>query len=254
MKKCILLLAFCWVTNGEIVTRTIEYTQDTTVLKGILVYDEALKGRHPGVLVFHEFYGINDFIREQASRLAKMGYVAFAADMYGNGRSTADRSTAGAWAGAVRGTPLMRLRGRAAFDALRKEPLVDTTRIAALGFCFGGTASLELALSGSPLRAAISFHGGLPAPDSADIKKLKASILVLHGADDPSVKPADITAFMDGMRRAHADWQMIFFGNAVHAFTNPKSGNDPSRGAAYNKKAATRSWNSMEMFLKEMFR
>ena len=149
--------------EAGVVTKTVEYRQDGTVMRGFLAYDEALKGKRPGVLVVHEWWGLNDFAKNQATKLAGLGYVALAADMYGGGVTTGDREEAGKLAGALRGNPdLLRARAQAALDFLAADPRVDPKRLAAIGFCFGGTTVLELAYSGADLAGVVSFHGGLP--------------------------------------------------------------------------------------------
>ena len=147
----------------------------------------------------------------------------------------------------------MRERAQAALQVLAKQKLVDPQRLAAIGFCFGGTTVLELAYSGAPVRGVVSFHGGLTVPKSEDWPKIKGSFLILHGAEDPHIKPEDISAFMAAMRQGGADWQMNFYGGAVHGFANPAAGPDKSKGVAYHLKAATRSWQAMQLFLQEIF-
>jgi dienelactone hydrolase len=175
--------------------------------------------------------------------------------MYGGGATTRDREEAGKLAGALRGNPdLLRARAQAALKVLAADPRVDPKHLAAIGFCFGGTTVLELAYSGADLAGVVSFHGGLPRPQPGDLKRLKANILVLHGADDPLVPVADITAFQEAMRQAGANWQMVFFGGAVHSFTNPAAGEDQATGVAYNPPAARRSWRCMQEFFREIWR
>ncbi|OGR24772.1 MAG: hypothetical protein A2139_05185 [Desulfobacca sp. RBG_16_60_12] len=240
--------------SAKIVTRTVEYGQDGTVMRGFLAYDDAVTGKCPGVLVVHEWWGLNDFARERALKLAGLGYVALAADMYGGGATTRDRDEAGKLAKALLGNPdLLRARARAALQVLAADPRVDPKRLAAIGFCFGGTTVLELAYSGADLAGVASFHGGLPKARPDDLKRIKAAVLVLHGADDPHVSSADITAFEQAMRQAGADWQMVFFGGAVHGFTNPAAGNDQARGVAYNARAARRSWRCLQEFFREIW-
>ncbi|MBU4231240.1 MAG: dienelactone hydrolase family protein [Desulfobacterales bacterium] len=241
--------------EAKIVTQVVTYRQDRTVMRGFLAYDDGLKAKRPGVLVVHEWWGLNGFARERAVKLAGLGYVALAADMYGDGATTRDREEAGKLAGALRGNPdLLRARAQAAFKVLATDPRVDPKRLAAIGFCFGGTTVLELAYSGADLAGVVSFHGGLPRPQPGDLKRFKAKILVLHGADDPHVPAADITAFEQAMRQAGADWQMVFFGGAVHSFTNPAAGHNPAAGAAYDARAARRSWRCMQEFFREIWR
>jgi dienelactone hydrolase len=241
--------------SAKIVTQTLDYAQDGTKLRGFLAYDDAVTGKRPGVLVVHEWWGLNDFARERALKLAGLGYVALAADMYGGGAVTQNRDEAGKLAGALLRNPdLLRARARAALQALAADPRVDPKRLAAIGFCFGGTTVLELAFSGADLAGVASFHGGLPKARPEDLKRIKAAVLVLHGADDPHVSAADITAFEQAMRQAGADWQLVLFGGAVHSFTNPAAGNDPAAGVAYNPRAARRSWRYLQDFFQEIWR
>lgn len=240
--------------NAEIVTKNIEYKQGDQILEGFLAYDDAIKGKMPGVLVIHEWWGLNDFAREKAKELARMGYVAFAVDMYGRDKVTSDPAQAAEWASAVRGKPLMRERAAAGLEVLRNQKMTDKNKIAAIGFCFGGTGVLELAYSGADIAGVVSFHGGITSPKPEVPDRIKAKILVLHGAIDPHVTKESIAAFRDSMEKAGADWQMVCFGGAVHSFTNPASGNDKTRGVAYNEKAARRSWKYMKDFFDEIFR
>jgi dienelactone hydrolase len=240
--------------EAKIVTQTVEYGQNGTVMRGFLAYNDSFKSKRPGVLVVHEWWGLNDFARERALKLAGLGYVALAADMYGGGATTRDREEAGKLAGALLGNPdLLRARAQAALKVLAADPRVDPKRLAAIGFCFGGTTVLELAYSGADLAGVASFHGGLPRTQPGDLKRLKASILVLHGADDPHVSPADIAAFEQAMRQAGADWQMVFFGGAVHGFTNPAAGDNRASGVAYDPRAARRSWRCLQEFFRDIW-
>jgi dienelactone hydrolase len=236
------------------VTETLTYRQENTEMQGFLAYDEALQGPRPGVLVVHEWWGLNDFARDKAEELAGLGYVAMAADMYGHGLVTQDREEAARLAGDLRGNPtLLRARARAALTALADHPRVDRRRLGAMGFCFGGTTVLELAYSGADVAGVVSFHGGLPPMASGEEERLAAAILVLHGADDPLVPGADIAAFQEAMRQAGADWQMVFFGGAVHGYTNPANGDNKAGGVAYDARAARRAWQAMEAFFREIF-
>jgi dienelactone hydrolase len=222
-------------------------------MRGYVAYDNALPGKRPGVLVVHEWWGLNDFAKQRAEKLAGLGYVALAADMYGNGHIAADRAEAAKLAALRANPPLLRARAQAALQALANDPRVDPNRLAAIGFCFGGTTVLELAYSGANLAGVVSFHGGLPKATPEDLKRIKAAILVLHGADDPHVSAADITAFEQAMRQAKTDWQMVFFGGAVHGYMNQANGDNPASGVAYNARAAQRSWQYMQDFFREIF-
>jgi dienelactone hydrolase len=241
--------------EARMVTRTVDYGQDGLVMRGFLAYDDGLKGKRPGVLVVHEWWGLNDFARERALKLAGLGYVALAADMYGGGATTRDREEAGKLAGALRNHPdRLRALAQAALKVLAADPRVDPQRLAAVGFGFGGTTVLELAYSGADLAGVVSFHGSLPRPQPRDFKGLKASILVLHGADDPHVPPADIAAFEQALRQGRADWQMVFFGGAAHGFINAAAGDNPATGVAYDSRTARRSWRYMQEFFREVWR
>ncbi len=240
--------------DAEIVTKTIEYKQGDQILEGFLAYDDAIKGKMPGVLIIHEWWGVNDFAKEKVKELARLGYVAFAADMYGKDKVTSDQKQAAEWASGVRGKPLMRERAAAGLEVLRNQKMTDKNKIAAIGFCFGGTGVLELAYSGADIAGVVSFHGGITSPKPEDLNRIKAKILVLHGAEDPHVSAEVIASFMEGMKKASADWQMVYFGGAVHSFTNPASGSDKTRGVAYDEKAARRSWQYMKLFFDEIFK
>jgi len=240
--------------RAEIVTRTVEYKQGDTVLEGFVTYDTAGPAKKPGVLVVHDWMGVSGDTKRRAGMLAKMGYVAFAADIYGKGVRPADGKEAGATAGKYKGDrALLRARVMAGFQELSRMPQVDPKRIAAIGYCFGGTTALELARSGAEVVGVVSFHGGLDNPTPADAKKIKGKTLVLHGADDPYVPDAEVKAFQDEMRTAGVDWTFVSYSGAVHAFTVVGAGNDNSKGAAFNATADRRSWKAMEEFFAEVF-
>ena len=239
---------------GAIKTQTVAYKQGGSVLEGYLSYDDAVKGKRPGVVVFHEWWGINDFIRGQTERLAKMGYVAFAADIFGKGVRPTTPDEAGKQAGFYKGDrPLLRDRAVAGLKALERSPHVDSRRLAAIGFCFGGTAALELARSGAEVKGVVSFHGGLSNPAPGDARNIKGKVLVLHGADDTYVPKAEVDAFVEEMKKAGANWQMTLYSGTVHSFTNPASGSDPRKGVAYNPQSAARAWTAMKDFFDEIF-
>ncbi len=233
----------------------VEYRHGATQLAGYLAYDDSLTGRRPGVLVVHEWWGLNDYAKRRAEQLAQLGYVAFAIDMYGNGKTTTQPKVAGEWADQFRkDRALMRARAQAGLEVLKNRPQVDPARIAAIGYCFGGMVVLELARAGADLKGVVSFHGGLSTPNPADARNIKGRVLVLHGADDPFESPAEIAAFQDEMRQAKVDWQMVYYGNAVHAFSNPDAGRAGLKGVAYNEAADRRSWLAMRNFFDEIFR
>lgn len=246
---------FAFGAEAKIRTDTVEYRDGDTILEGFLAYDDAAKGKRPGVAVVHEWWGLNDFIKGKTQELANLGYVAFAIDMYGKGVRAKTAEEAGKLAGIYRADrKLMRRRAYAGLDVLKKYPLTDPSKVAAIGYCFGGGTVLEMARGGADLKGVVSFHGNLDNPNPGDAKNIRASVLVLHGADDPFVKPEQVNAFWDEMKKTSADWQVNIYSGAVHSFTNPASGNDPSKGVAYNEKVARRAWNAMRLFFDEIFK
>jgi dienelactone hydrolase len=249
----ILVLSLAVTANAKVVSQPVEYNHNGTVLEGYLAYDDAVKGKQPGVLVVHEWWGLNDYVRGRVEKLAKLGYVAFALDMYGKGIWTKEPQKAKELSGHLRGKPIMRQRASAGLEILRNNSRVDPGRIAAIGYCFGGTTVLELAYSGADLAGVVSFHGGLTAAKVDDRNRIKARFLICHGADDGFISAEAIQAFQDGMRESGADWQMIYFGGAVHSFTNPAADQVGIKGIAYNKKADERSWKFMQTFFVEIF-
>lgn len=239
--------------GAKLVRRTVEYKDGTTVLQGYAVWDDAFSGKRPGVLVAHEWWGFGPYVRRRADMLARLGYKAFALDMYGKGVYATDHAQAGKLAGAFFGDRLaMRRRAMLGLDQLEKLPDVDESRLAAIGYCFGGTTVLELARMGAPLRGVASFHGDLSTPTPAT-EKPKAKIAVFQGADDKMTMPA-LPAFEDEMRKVGADWEATVYGGAVHSFTVAEAGSDNSTGMAYNKEADERSWKALQDFFAEIFR
>jgi dienelactone hydrolase len=241
-------------TYGDIVKTPIDYRQGDTDLQGLLVYDDAIQGPRPGVLVFPEWWGLTDYPKHRAEQLAQLGYVAFAADMYGKGVTTDNPADAGKLAGNVLDDlDLLRGRAQTAYTMLAKDSHVDTHRIAAIGYCFGGTVALELARSGANLVGVVSFHGRLSTNRPEDAKNIKGKILVCTGGDDAFIPPSQVEAFEDEMRQAHVDWQVMVFGGARHAFTNPQADSHHIPNIAYNPEADHRSWAAMRAFFDEIF-
>lgn len=249
------ILLWSVVAQAGLRTEVIEYKHGDTVLEGYLAYDDAIQGKRPGVIVVHEWMGHNPYVRMRAEQLAKMGYIGFAIDMYGKGVRAKDSKEAASLAGIYRADrALMRMRANAGLEVLKKHPLTDVKRVAAIGYCFGGGTVLELARSGAEVTGVVSFHGDLETPNPSDAKNIKGKVLVLHGGDDPFVKDDQVVKFEEEMRKAGVDWQIVIYGGAVHSFTNPEAGNDPSRGSAYNEKADRRSWEAMKDFFSEIFK
>ncbi len=258
MVRFVLSLLVLWmpvlVQAAAIETRAVEYRQGDTRLVGYLARPAEVKGPLPGVLVVHEWMGLNDYAKRRAEQLAELGYVALAADIYGDGKVAADVAEAKALSTQYKSDrALLRARTAAGLEALKAQAGVDPLQVAAIGYCFGGTAVLELARSGADLAGVVSFHGGLDTPKVQDARQIRAKVLALHGADDPYVPAAQVAAFEDEMRAAGVDWQLIAYGGAVHGFTNPANGSDNSKGAAYNAKADQRSWAAMRQFFNESF-
>lgn len=235
-------------------TEVVEYRQGDTVLQGWVAWDDAVKGPRPGVMLVHDWMGATAHQKALAEKLAALGYVALAADVYGKGVRPADAKAAAAEAGKYYGDrTVLRARARAGLDFLAARAQADPARLAVTGYCFGGMAALELARSGAPVLATVSFHGSLGTPTPQDAKNIRGGVLVLHGADDPYVKAEEVKAFTDEMRAANVDWQMVYYSGAVHSFTDPRAGADNSKGAAYNAAADRRSWEAMKDFLAEKF-
>jgi len=255
MKYLIALALSLFLTSfafAGIVEERVEYKDGDAVLEGFLVYDDSLAGPRPGVLVFHEWWGLGDYAMSRSRQLASIGYVAFAADVYGKGIRPADRETAGKESGKyMKNRTLLRSRAAAGLNALKKSKLVDMERTAAIGYCFGGATALELGRSGAPVAAIVTFHAVLNTPAPEDARHIKGSVLVLHGGADPFVKPMEVQAFQESMEASGVDWQLISYGGAVHGFTNQANGADPSDGLAYQEKADRRSWEAMKDFLDE---
>lgn len=247
-------LSLAQLASAEIKVETVEYKSGDTTCEGAVVFDDANKTPRPGVLMVPDWMGVGDYAKSRAKQVAALGYVCFVADIYGKGVRPANAGEAGAQAGKYKGDrPLLRQRVNAALTEFKKNPLVVKTKTAAIGYCFGGTTVLELARSGAEVAGVVTFHGGLDSPSPADGKNIKGKVLVLHGADDPFVKPADIAAFQEEMRGNKVDWEMVYYGDAVHSFTRPDSGTDKSKGAAYQEAADKRSWEAMKTFFGEIF-
>ncbi len=241
--------------NAKIVTESVEYKDGSTVLEGFIAYDDELKGKRPGVIIVHQWMGLKDYEKMRAEQIAKLGYVAFAIDIYGKGVRPGNAEEAGKQATVYRSDrKLMRGRAKAGLDFFKKMKNVDSSQIAAMGYCFGGGVVLELARSGADIIGTVSFHGNYDTPNPDDAKRIKGRVLAIHGADDPYITPQSVVSLQNELRKAQVDYQIVIYGGAVHAFTDPSAGNDPSKGAAYNKKADERSWEDMRRFFKEIFK
>jgi dienelactone hydrolase len=234
-------------------TDTIGYQDGDAALEGYIAYDDTMDGARPGIVIYHDWMGVGPYVENRCRQLAQLGYVAFAADIYGRDSRPSGREDAPVIAGRFKNDrKLMRRRASAGLEALKHSGPADPGRLAAIGYCFGGTCALELARSGADIKGVITFHGGLDTPSPGDAANIKGKVLVLHGADDPFVPPSQVQAFQEEMRAAKVDWHMVSYGFAVHSFTIPNAGDDPSQGAAYNRTADRRSWQAMRTFLEEV--
>jgi dienelactone hydrolase len=251
----LLALGCTLAARAQIHSKPVEYRDGDTLLEGYLCYDDSiLKGPRPGVLIAHQWMGLGDYEKKRAGMLAKLGYNVFAVDIYGKGVRPKDTKEAGALAGKYKADrDLLRKRMIAGLQVLQTNELTDPKQIAAIGYCFGGTAVIELARSGADIAGVVSFHGGLDSPRPEDGRNIKCKVLAMQGADDPFVTPKEMAAFEDEMRKARVDWELIKYGGAVHAFTQWDAGSDNSKGAAYNEEADKRSWEQMKQFFAEIF-
>ncbi len=232
-------------------TRTLEYRDGTVSLSGLLVHDDESAGVRPGIVLFPDARGIGEHVIERAHRLAEMGFVALAADLYGNGAHASDMADARKLMSDLRsGVARWGGRAQAALGALSREGDVDPSKRAAVGYCFGGTTALELARSGAPLVGVVSFHGGVSSPKPDDARNIRGKVLVCHGAMDPLVPLAQVAAFEEQMSKTSVDWQVCIYGGAMHAFTNPAANVE---GMAYHATADRRSWNAMLALFEEVF-
>lgn len=257
MKRFLVRLAFplfLLPAAAAIRSEVIEYVDGATTLEGWVTYDDTKSGPRPGVVIVHQWRGLGDYEKKRAQMLAELGYVAFCADIYGKGIRPATAEAAGQQAGQFKGDrPVLRRRVAAALAKLKSLPQCDPRKTAAMGYCFGGTAALELARSGADTLGVVSFHGGLASPTPQDAKNSKARVLALHGADDPFVPADEVAGFQQEMRAAGLDWQFIAYGGAVHSFTD-WGATGAMKGAQYNEAADRRSWEAMRGFFAEPFR
>jgi dienelactone hydrolase len=235
-------------------TEYIDYTDEGVTCEGYLAYDSSIKGRRPAIVVCHAWAGQDDFARDKANKLAELGYVGFALDMYGKGKRGRNNDENAKLMGPfVQDRTLIDRRANAGVAEIRRHMMVEPNQIGAIGFCFGGMCAIDLARSGTDgLRAVCSFHGLLGPPSQTRAKKISAKVMALHGYDDPMAPPEHMKAFCDEMTRMGADWQLHAFGHCVHAFTNPVAA-DKAQGLHYNADADRRSWMLMKNFFEEVF-
>ncbi len=242
----------------SIVTKDINYSSDGTMLKGFLAYDSSKTGKMPGILVVHEWWGLNQYAKARAEQLAKLGYVAFAIDMYGNGKVADNPGDAGKFATAVmQQMDTAKARFNAGLQLLKDQPQTDTSRIAAIGYCFGGGIVLRMAEAGTDLEGAVSFHGDLPTDSVMNPQNVKSKILACTGGADPFNPKEKVEGFEKSMNQAKIDYKLISYPGALHSFTNPAAdslGKKYKMPLAYNKEADEKSWEAMKTFFNGIFR
>jgi dienelactone hydrolase len=246
-----ILAATC--ASAAVKTKTIEYKDGDTVLTGHLAWDDAATGKRPGILVVHEWWGLNDYTKSRAEQLAKEGYVAFALDMYGGKKVTQHPKEAGEWMKEVTANvEAWRKRAIAGIEVLKAQSQVDGAKLAAVGYCFGGSTVMQLAYGGADLAAVVSFHGSLP-PAPEGVASIKPRVLVAHGRDDKFIPADRLAAFQDGLDRAKAKWEMSIYSGTRHGFTNPGAGAYGMENLAYNETADKHSWAAMLKLFGEVF-
>ena len=235
-------------------TETVDYNDGEVTLRGYLAYDETQPGQRPGVLVMPGGFGLGRNAKDRAEMLARMGYVALAGDPYGGGIEIDDLKDVMKRVTALRAdTAQFRRRARVALDRLIAMPQVDPHRVAAIGYCLGGTFVLELARDGAPLAGVVTFHGGLETKSPAAPGTVKAKLLILTGADDPTVPVAHLNAFAEEMTKAGADWQIVTYSGTKHGFTYPDAASRKIDWIEYKKLTDERSWSAMKAFFEEIF-
>ena len=259
MKNAFILISLFLASNAyaEIISKEISYKQADTTMKGMLAYDDALKGKRPGVLIVHEWWGHNKHARDKAKMLAKEGYVAFAIDMYGNGQTANHPDDAGKFSKAVASNmPLAKARFEAAIDSLKKQPNVAADKLAAMGYCFGGGIVLNMARLGVDLKGVSSFHGSIATKTPAKKGDIKTSVRVFNGAADKFVKAEQITALKKEMKNAGVDFEFVNYPGVKHSFTNPAAdatGKKFGLPLEYNAEADKDSWRKNLEFFKAIF-
>lgn len=241
--------------EAKLLRKTVSYQHEGEKLEGYMAYNDSFSGKRPAVLIVHEWWGLNDYVRRRTEQFAGMGYVAFALDMYGKGKVTSHPSQAGEWSKQITSNvKTWQGRARAGLEVLVRHPKVDTSRVVAVGYCFGGSTVQQLAYSGADVRGVVSFHGSLQMPEGVQKENVKASILICHGAADPFVKAGQIEGYISAMEKSGLDWQMIIYAGAKHGFTNPGADKMGIDALKYSKSADQRSWADMRVFFAEILR
>ena len=237
---------------AEIQTKAIPYQHGEVQLEGFLAWDDAQTGKRPGILVVHEWWGLNEYARDRARQLAALGYAAFAVDMYGKGQVTTHPDQAATWMKQVQAdVKVWQARALTGLAVLQSQAMVDPQRLAAIGYCFGGATVLQLAYSGADVKGVVSFHGALPLP--SENLNAKAKILIAHGNADPFLTEEHVRTFRQALDAANLDWQMVVYAGARHSFTNPGADAHGIDALKYNHQADLRSWKHMQFFFEELF-
>ncbi len=235
--------------EAAVAGKSVDYEHDGVQLQGYIAWDDASDRKRPGILVVHEWWGLNDYARGRAEQLAKLGYVAFALDMYGKGKVTTHPEEASEWRKKVsENIDKWRARALAGLEILKNDPRVDTGRLAAAGYCFGGSTVQHLAYGGADLNAVVSFHGSLVPPPENAASKVKAAVLVCHGAADPTVPVESVSNYIQEMEKSGLRWRMAVYGGAKHGFTNPDADMAGMPALAYDRKADEASWEATKVF------
>lgn len=243
------------VVDARVQSKSIPYADGEVSLEGVLAWDDAKEGQRPGILVVHEWWGLNEYARTRAEQLAALGYVALAVDMYGTGKVTTHADEASQWMKqTTSNVETWQARARAGLRVLQADPRVDPTRLAAIGYCFGGATVMQMVYGGAPVKGVVSFHGSLPLPPSSQPIENAAKILIAHGEADPFLTQDHIAKFTMAIDRTGLDWQMVIYGGAQHSFTNPSANQYGMKGVEYQERADRRSWEHMKLFFDELFR
>ncbi len=242
------------LVEAKVQSKAIAYTYGETTFEGFLAWDDSIKGQRPGILVVHEWWGLNDYARSRAEQIAGLGYVAFAVDMYGDGKVTTHPEKASEWSKMTTSNVEDWLgKAQEGLNVLQADPKVDPNRLAAIGYCFGGATVMQLVYGGAPVKGVVSFHGSLPLPPKANPVTTSAKVLIAHGDADPFLTSAHIQQFKGALDKAGIDWQMTLYGGARHSFTNPSANQFGMKALQYHKQADQRSWKHMQHFFDELF-
>ncbi len=259
---CFLILSFLVgesisIAQSNLISKEVEYYSNGLKMKGYLVYDASIEGKRPGILVVHEWWGHNQYVRKRAEMLAGLGYTAFALDLYGDGKLANHPNDANTFASEVMSNmETAKERFQAAYDILNESENVEAGQIGAIGYCFGGGVVLNMARLGVDLKGVVSFHGSLTTDNPAELNKVKSEILVCNGEADSFITKEDIINFNEEMKNAGVDYNFINYPNALHAFTNPEADVNAQKFGlkiAYNKEADEKSWIDMQDFFKRVF-